>query len=122
MLTDPISDMLTRIRNAVAIERPYVDIPASKVKRGLADVLKREGYVWDWKEVADATMPHLRIVPTGGVDLTTLGDFIRAGCVALGVGSSLVSAKILAEANWQELTRLAGAFVQAIREARGPRL
>ena len=47
MLTDPIADMLTRIRNAVSIERPHVDIPASKVKRGLADVLKREGYIWE---------------------------------------------------------------------------
>ncbi|MFO0870168.1 MAG: 30S ribosomal protein S8 [Pirellulales bacterium] len=61
MLTDPISDMLTRIRNAVAIERPYVDIPASKVKRGLADVLKREGYIWDWKEVPEEPVPQLRI-------------------------------------------------------------
>ena len=54
MMTDPIADMLTRIRNAVRIERPYVDIPVSKVKRGVADVLKREGYIWDWQEV-DAT-------------------------------------------------------------------
>ena len=48
MMTDPIADMLTRIRNAVSIEHPHVDIPVSKVKRGLADVLKREGYIWDW--------------------------------------------------------------------------
>ena len=69
MLTDPIADMLTRIRNAVAIERPFVDVPASKVKRGLADVLKREGYIWDWKEVEGEALPHLRIElkygPTG---------------------------------------------------------
>lgn len=61
MLTDPIADMLTRIRNAVAIERPSVDIPSSKVKRGLADVLKREGYIWDWKEVEGTPVPLLRI-------------------------------------------------------------
>ena len=41
MMTDPIADMLTRIRNAVRVERPTVDVPFSKVKRGLADVLKR---------------------------------------------------------------------------------
>ena len=52
MLTDPIADMLTRIRNAVRVERPHVDLPLSKVKRGLAEVLKREGYIWDWEEVA----------------------------------------------------------------------
>ena len=50
MLTDPIADMLTRIRNAVRVERPAVDMPLSKVKRGVAEVLKREGYIWDWRE------------------------------------------------------------------------
>ena len=39
MMTDPIADMLTRIRNAVRVERPHVDLPLSKVKRGLAEVL-----------------------------------------------------------------------------------
>ena len=51
MMTDPIADMLTRIRNAVRVEKPYVDIPTSRFKRGIADVLKREGFIWDWKEV-----------------------------------------------------------------------
>lgn len=51
MLNDPIADMLTRIRNAVRVERPFVEVSSSKVKRGVADVLKREGYVWDWSEV-----------------------------------------------------------------------
>ena len=50
MMTDPIADMLTRIRNAVSVERPIVEMPHSKVKRGVAEVLKREGYIWDWRE------------------------------------------------------------------------
>jgi small subunit ribosomal protein S8 len=61
MMTDPIADMLTRIRNAVRVERPNVDMPTSKVKRGLAEVLKREGYIWDWKEVEAKPVSHLRI-------------------------------------------------------------
>jgi small subunit ribosomal protein S8 len=61
MMTDPIADMLTRIRNAVRVERPHVDIPLSKVKRGLAEVLKREGYIWDWEEMADKPHSHLRV-------------------------------------------------------------
>jgi small subunit ribosomal protein S8 len=61
MLTDPIADMLTRIRNAIRVERPHVDVPASKVKRGLADVLKREGFIWDWQEVEAAPVSHLRL-------------------------------------------------------------
>ena len=61
MMTDPIADMLTRIRNAVRVERPHVDMPLSKVKRGVAEVLKREGYIWDFSEVATEQFPRLRI-------------------------------------------------------------
>src|SRR5262249_12398922 len=65
-----------------------------------------------------APLPHLRIVPTGGVDVHNLVDFLKAGCVAVGLGSSLVSAKILREGNWSELTRKAEEFVEAARKAR----
>jgi small subunit ribosomal protein S8 len=61
MMTDPIADMLTRIRNAVRVERPNVTMPLSKVKRGLAEVLKREGYIWDWQEVSGEPVPQLRL-------------------------------------------------------------
>jgi len=61
MMTDPIADMLTRIRNAVRVERPQVDMPLSKVKRGLAEVLKREGYIWDWEEVPQKPAVQLRL-------------------------------------------------------------
>ena len=61
MLSDPIADMLTRLRNAVSVERPHVDIPLSKVKRGLADVLKREGYIWDWQVIEGEPVQQLRL-------------------------------------------------------------
>jgi small subunit ribosomal protein S8 len=61
MMTDPIADMLTRIRNAVRVERPNVTMPLSKVKRGLAEVLKREGYIWGFEEVDGAPVAELRI-------------------------------------------------------------
>jgi small subunit ribosomal protein S8 len=61
MMTDPIADMLTRIRNAVRVERPVVEMPLSKVKRGLAEVLKREGYIWDWEELDIKPGKHLRL-------------------------------------------------------------
>jgi small subunit ribosomal protein S8 len=61
MLTDPIADMLTRIRNAITVKRSHVDVPASQLKRGLAEVLKREGYIWDWQEVETAPVNHLRL-------------------------------------------------------------
>jgi len=61
MMTDPIADMLTRIRNAVSVERPHVELPASKVKRGLAEVLKREGYIWDFNEVKAEPVQQLKL-------------------------------------------------------------
>src|SRR5438067_1365323 len=66
-----------------------------------------------------APLPHLRIVPTGGVDVNNVSDFFNAGCVAVGVGSSLVSSKILQEGNWPELTRRAREFVKAAEVASG---
>jgi len=61
MMTDPIADMLTRIRNSVRVERPFVDIPTSGVKKGIADVLKREGFIWDWKEIEDEPVAQIRL-------------------------------------------------------------
>lgn len=63
-------------------------------------------------------LPHLRIVPTGGVDLNTAPDFLKAGCAALGVGGSLITAEILKSANWAELTRLAAAYMRVVSETR----
>lgn len=58
MLTDPISDMLTRIRNATLARHERVRIPASRLKRTIADVLKAEGYVSDVQlEAEDQTQP-----------------------------------------------------------------
>ena len=65
-----------------------------------------------------APLPHLKIVPTGGVDLNTSADFLNAGCAALGVGGSLLTADILKTNNWPELTRLAKAFVAIAQGAR----
>jgi 2-dehydro-3-deoxyphosphogluconate aldolase/(4S)-4-hydroxy-2-oxoglutarate aldolase len=65
-----------------------------------------------------APLPHLKIIPTSGVTLQSAPEFLAAGCVALGVGSSLVSPKILREQNWAELTRLAAEFVAIMRQFR----
>ena len=65
-----------------------------------------------------APLPHLKIVPTGGVDLTTVAPLIKAGCAALGVGSSLISPALLDRKAWSELTQLARKFVDAVAAAR----
>ena len=83
MMTDPIADMLTRIRNAVRIERSQVDMPLSKVKRGLAEVLKREGYIWDWEEVegqpSNQLRLHLKYGPNGERVIRRLRRVSRPG-------------------------------------------
>jgi small subunit ribosomal protein S8 len=48
MMTDPLADMLTRVRNATRIERPVVDMPASRLKMNIAEVLKEEGFILDY--------------------------------------------------------------------------
>lgn len=62
MMTDPIADMLTRIRNAVLVEHPVVAMPLSKVKKGVAEVLKREGYIWDWREESAEGAPAAQLL------------------------------------------------------------
>jgi small subunit ribosomal protein S8 len=61
MMTDPIADMLTRIRNAVRIEHPIVDMPSSKILRGIAQVLKDEGYIWDFEVIDTVPAKTLRL-------------------------------------------------------------
>jgi small subunit ribosomal protein S8 len=60
-MTDPIADMLTRIRNAVAVRHDYVNIPASKVKVAIAKVLKEEGFVRDFEVLDEGPNRFVRI-------------------------------------------------------------
>ena len=60
-LSDPIADMLTRIRNALRINRKQVNIKASKVCEGIAAVLKKEGYIEDFDRIDDGKQGILRI-------------------------------------------------------------
>lgn len=60
-MSDPISDMLTRIRNAQAVQKTTVNIPASKVKTGIAKVLKDEGYINDFRDAEVDGKPALEV-------------------------------------------------------------
>ena len=84
MMTDPVADMLTRIRNAVRVERPSVEVPLSKVKRGVAEVLKREGYIWDFEEVqgepSSALRVHLKYGPNGERVIQHIKRISKPGC------------------------------------------
>ncbi|MFO1041206.1 MAG: 30S ribosomal protein S8 [Planctomycetaceae bacterium] len=63
-MSDPVADMLTCIRNAVAAERAVVEFPTSKLRVAIADALQRHGYIWDFEVVAaegDESKRRLRI-------------------------------------------------------------
>ncbi|MEO6196901.1 MAG: 30S ribosomal protein S8 [Dehalococcoidia bacterium] len=61
MITDPIADMLTRIRNAQTARHDYADIPISKAKVGVAEVLKKEGYIKDIEVKKDGVKGAIRV-------------------------------------------------------------
>ncbi len=65
-----------------------------------------------------APLPMLQIIPTGGVTPETAKDFLEAGSVALGVGTSLVSKEVLASRDWAGLTKRAAEFIAAVAAAR----
>lgn len=106
MITDPIADMLTRIRNANAKLMEKVDIPSSKMKIEIARILKEEGYVANYKNIEDHKQGLLRVylkyTPEGKQVLQGIrrvsrpGLRIYRGCTEIpkvqgGLGSSIIS-------------------------------
>ncbi len=61
MITDPIADMLTRIRNAIKARHPKVDVPASQVKTEIARILKEEGYILNFKVAEEGAKKVIKI-------------------------------------------------------------
>ena len=61
VMTDPIADMLTRIRNANQMKHKTVDVPASKLKAEILNVLKKEGYIVDFERLNDGVQGALRV-------------------------------------------------------------
>ena len=85
MITDPIADMLTRIRNAARAKHPRVDLPASKLKVEIARILKEEGYVASYKVVDESKVRKtlrvfLRYTPERRSVITDLRRISRPGC------------------------------------------
>ncbi|MFH1422631.1 MAG: 30S ribosomal protein S8 [Planctomycetota bacterium] len=68
MMTDPIADMLTRIRNANAIRHESIDVPSSKMKQRIAEVMKREGYIKELALIEQKPQNILRITLKYGPD------------------------------------------------------
>jgi 2-dehydro-3-deoxyphosphogluconate aldolase/(4S)-4-hydroxy-2-oxoglutarate aldolase len=78
-------------------------------------IFPADGLGTNYIKALRAPLPHLKIVPTGGVHLHNVAEFLRAGCAALGVGSSLMTSEILRDSDWPALTKLAAEFVAAAK-------
>lgn len=66
-----------------------------------------------------APLPQIDLVPTGGVELDNVGEFIKAGATAVAVGSSLMQKQAIESGDWNAIARLATRFVEAVAAARG---
>jgi 2-dehydro-3-deoxyphosphogluconate aldolase/(4S)-4-hydroxy-2-oxoglutarate aldolase len=114
------------VKVAQASDRPimlgaYTPTEAQQVHESGADFVKlfpADNLGPAYIKALRAPLPHLRIVPTGGVDLGNIGEYFKAGCAAVGLGSSLVSAAILERSDWPALTVRAKEFVSKAREAK----
>lgn len=68
VMTDPIADLLTRIRNANMVRHEKLEVPASKIKKDIAEILKREGFIRDVEYIEDNKQGILRIFLKYGVN------------------------------------------------------
>lgn len=82
--SDPIADMLTRVRNALSARHPKVDVPASKLKMELARILKDEGYIMNFKLVEEdakkAIRIYLKYTPANLPVISRIERISRPGC------------------------------------------
>ncbi len=67
-MTDPIADMLTRIRNANTVGHETVEIPASKMKKAIAEILKEEGYITDFEVIEDDKQGMIKVTMKYGAN------------------------------------------------------
>jgi len=92
MMTDPIADMLTRIRNALMARHQSVEMPASKQKEGIARVLKREGFIEDLRVVSSGPHRMLKLyLKYGPIGEEVIRRIERVSTVANGLGIAIVS-------------------------------
>jgi len=91
MTSDPIADMLTRVRNAIASRHPKVDVPASRLKTEIARILKEEGYIANFKVAEEGVKKMIKIYlkysPANAPVITRIERVSRPGCrVYVGCG------------------------------------
>ena len=128
MTSDPIADMLTRVRNALQARHPKVDVPASKLKLDIARILKDEGYVANFKLVEEGLRKYIRIylkyTPANLPVISRIERVSRPGCrVYVGSQENVHNVLKLAQANATLVSvvphaqTLEDLFVEIVREA-----
>jgi small subunit ribosomal protein S8 len=84
MTSDPIADMLTRVRNAITARHPKVDVPASKLKTEIARILKEEGYIANYKVAEEGVKKvikiYLKYAPDNSPVISKIERVSRPGC------------------------------------------
>ena len=84
MLSDPIADMLTRVRNAIRARHPKVDVPSSKLKVEIARILKEEGYIANFKVAEEGVKKTIKIYLKYGPEnqpiISAIERVSRPGC------------------------------------------
>jgi small subunit ribosomal protein S8 len=84
MTSDPIADMLTRVRNAIRARHPKVDVPASRVKIEIARILKEEGYILNYKVAEEGPKKtikiYLKYAPDNSPVISEIERISRPGC------------------------------------------
>ena len=92
-MTDPIADMLTRIRNAVQAKHAKVDMPASRLKGEIARILKEEGYISHFKTAEEGSRTYLTVFlkygPRGERVITNIERVSRPGCRVYKSGNEI---------------------------------
>ena len=103
-MTDPIADMLTRIRNANTVGHETVEIPASKMKKAIAEILKEEGYITDFDVIEDDKQGMIKVTMKYGANKERVISGIKK--------SSKPGLKVYAKAN--EVPKVLGGLGIAI--------
>ena len=112
------------VENAHAMDRPvmlgaYTPSEAQTAYEAGSDFIKifpADSLGPNYIKALLAPLTHLKIIPTGGVNLDTMESFLAAGSVALGIGSSLLKKNIINSKNWTELERLSKQHVDKLAE------
>lgn len=119
---DPGIVETTKRYSRISVPGAYTPTEILRAWVGGADVVKvfpattlGPGY---FKDVL-APLPQVKLTPTGGVDVKTTPEFLKAGAVFVGAGSALVSKEAMANSDWAAITRNAKAFTDAVKTARG---